>query len=152
MSRTRLLPGARGRRGVLSAAIIAAALALSGCYVANGAENTGDSADVFVPTRPIDAVALHAEPAGPVSLSDGRGSVTFSWQALVEGNPSPHDDCVGMVSLTAPDNLLIDLTTDLTACAGRTELQLTPESTPGEYRLSVMLNGLRENLVYPVTR
>lgn len=134
-------------RRPLGAALLSGLL-LSGC-------STGDSSDsaeeVYVATEPIDEVSVQAEPVAPASLAAGVSAVTFSWAGWLAGQPVQHDECVGMVALTAPDGRLISLDPSLTDCTGQTELVLDPAQTmPGDYRLNVILNGLNTSLFYTV--
>lgn len=125
-------------------AFLGVTLLLGGC-------GTEPREQVHVSVQPIDEIAVQATPTA-VAPGTGPGSVTFTWHGLLDGVPVSHDECVGMVSLTSPDGRLIFLDPSLDSCHGETELPIdaAPGTIPGEHRLSVILNGLRTELQFPV--
>lgn len=138
------------RPGLLSGLLLSGLL-LSGCAAADSTDGVRQD-DVYVETKPIDAVAIQAEPEGPVSLGAGPSDVIFSWAGLLNGEPVTHGECVGMVALTSPDGHVITLDPSITDCAGHTDLVLDQtRGTPGDYRINVMLNGLNTTLYFTVT-
>lgn len=150
-------PGPRSAAGpvALSIAVLSTIL-LTGCSTTAASDSEGGESEgrqVRIPTQPIDGIALNSDVTAPLPLSTAPETVTFTWQGLMAGQPVAHDDCVGMVALTNPEGLLITLDPSLRSCTGSTQLPLDAEAGGplGDYRISVMLNGLDSELIFPVT-
>lgn len=140
-----------GRRSGVPVGAVLAGLLLSGCAAADGTAVDGAGEEVVIPTEPIDAVTVSADPPSPAALSGGAGAVTFSWTGLLAGEPVTHEECVGMVALTSPKGHLVHFDPSLRECSGQTVLPLDATTTvTGDYRLNVMLNGLNTTIFYPV--
>lgn len=143
------------RRGAVGAVALGALL-LGAC----GSTPEEEDPEVYVPTLPIEEISLVSDLPSPVSLGDDPGSVHFSWQGLMGGQPVDHDECVGMVSLTDPQGHLITLDPSLRSCTGSTELDLDLArqmslnaeggSPLGDYHLKLMLNGMSRDLIFQV--
>lgn len=145
------------RRGA-AGAVVLGALLLSAC--GSTPEDETQDQEIYVRTLPIEEISLVSDVSSPVSLGSDPGSVHFSWQGLMGGQPVDHDECVGMVSLSDPQGHLITFDPSLRSCEGSTELDLDLArqmslnaeggSPLGDYHLKLMLNGMSMDLIFQV--